>query len=94
MISFTWNHLYDDSLEFGLRGVNPTAEKRTILEKNNHFSQLDLLIQGKAFINKAVWSENNWWYRGCHVNIKPEQLNEVLEPLADLYVNLYKEFSK
>ena len=94
MISFTWNHLNGDSLEFGIRGVNSTAEKRTILEKNNRFSQLDLLIQGKAFINKTAWSENEWWYRGCYVNIKPEQLNEVLEPLADLYVNLYKEFSK
>ena len=93
MISFTWNHLNGDSLEFGIRGVNSTAEKRTILEENNRFSQLDLLIQGKVFINKTAWPENEWWYRGCYVNIKPERINEVLDSLAELYVRLYKELS-
>ena len=91
MISFTWNHLNGDSLEFGLRGLNSTMEKHSFLCGNKQFAELDYLIQNKNFINKSVWSENDWWYRGCSVMVTVDELPNYVDSLAELFVALFNK---
>lgn len=96
MISFTWNHSYKDSCEFGLRGTNTKTDKIKYLETNNCCSKLENLIKDYSIVNKnSSWKEGEWWYQGYHINkpVESEKIDSFIDSLAELYVALYKELS-